>query len=634
MLRQSTQVIIRYGNSLRVTPSIRFLSAVAQPVQQPEADIQNTSFVTNIFRGNVVPTHVFPYPEPAEEQKEMIHDLMNPIYRFLRFEHNPAVAEENGRADQETLDAMWKMGIFGMTAPEEYGGLGANSTTYVTFADAIGAIDLGLGAYIGAHQCIGWKGILLHGTEQQKHKYLPRATNGKTLAAFALTEPGAGSDISSVKTRAVKSSCGMYYTLNGSKLWISGGNEAGIFTVIAQTEVLHPETGEKQDALTAFIVERAFEGVSTGEPEKKMGIAASGTAAIYFDDVRVPIENVLGGEGNGFKVAVTTLNNGRFAIGGSMSGMMRTCIQKAAQHANKRIQFGRKIKEFGNVQEKLARMAMLQYVSQSMTYVIVGNIDAGVCDNQLEMAISKIFSTEAAFFVCDEAIQILGGNGYMKEMRLEKFLRDVRVFRIFEGANDVMRMFITLKGIKFAGEQLKELQQAVENPTANLSLILKAGSRRVARSLGIQNGIDLSEYVVNPLQESARKFSESVNIFAKSVESNLILHGKGIVQQQFTLKRLADCIIDIYAMACVLSRASRAIERKLPTAEHEFLMAVAWCTEANERVCFNIKQISKGHFLEHCNILTQIAKNVCDGEGVVQPLPLELLRDNPIVGTT
>ncbi|XP_058451182.1 very long-chain specific acyl-CoA dehydrogenase, mitochondrial-like [Malaya genurostris] len=626
MSRWSTLLFSRTRCQINVVWFKRSLSVASQPRHNSEPVPQNTSFMTNVFRGDIVPVQVFPYPEPPEDQKSLIHDMMDPINRIFRNEHDPAEAERIGSPDPKTVQIMWEMGLFGMAAPEEYGGLGASTTTYATLAETVGAVDLGLAVYIGAHQSIGWNGIHLYGTTEQKKKYLPLVTRGGTMAALALTESGAGSDINALKTRAVKSACGQYYTLNGSKLWISGGNEAGIFTVFARTEVLDRQTGEVKDKITAFIVERNFKGVSSGPLENKMGITISGTSSVFFDDVRVPVGNVLGGEGNGFKLAVSILNTGRFGMGGSMSGMMRTCIQAATEHATRRVQFGRKLAEFGNVQEKLARMAMYQYVTQSIVYMIVGNIDNGFTDYQIESAISKVFSSEAAFAVCDEAIQILGGNGYMKEIGLEKFLRDVRIYRIFEGANDVLRMFIALTGAKYAGLQLREIQRAVENPTANLGLIFKEGSRRVARTIGIQNGTDLSEYVASSLKESAQRCSECVQLFGKTMQSCLIKYGRNIQEQQFILKRLADSAIDIYGMTSVLSRATRAIERNIPSAGHEQLMTVAWCVEASERVHANLQQINSGQFIKHCDVLKRIARNVCDNGEVVQQLPLELMK--------
>ncbi|XP_058061819.1 very long-chain specific acyl-CoA dehydrogenase, mitochondrial-like isoform X1 [Anopheles bellator] len=605
----------------------RCLSATAQsnPKEkaQPVATV-NTSYMANLFRGEIEPLQVFPFPDALDqEQKDLVGSLVDPVTRFLE-NYDPVKAEKNGGPDEATFQSMWDMGMMGIQAPEEFGGLAIPNTGYARMGELVGAVDLGLAVVFGAHQSIGWKGVLLYGTEEQKHKYLPQVTTGGKIAAFCLTEPSSGSDAGSIRSRAVKSADGKHYVLNGSKIWISGGGLAEIMTVFAQTEVVDPKTGQKRDKVTAFIVERGFGGVSSGPAEEKMGIKCSNTTEVYFDDVKIPVENRLGGEGEGFKVAMNILNNGRFGMSGTLSGTMAHCIRKAAEHATTRVQFGQRIESFGNVQEKLARMAMHHYVSQSMGYMISGNMDAGYKDYHLEAAISKVFASEAAWYVCDEAIQILGGNGYMSAGGLEKFLRDIRIYRIFEGANDILRLFVALTGIQYAGSHLKELQRAFKNPTANLGLIFKEGSRRAVRSIGY-GGTDLSSFVAEPLQESAALCADSIDRFSKTIESVLIKHGKGIVDQQFLLVRLADSAIDIYAMSCVLSRATKALKENLPSAEHEVLMANAWCVEANDRVRTNIRRVHRGVFLKNYETMSAIAKNVCSRQGVVQSNPVGIV---------
>lgn len=618
MIRTGVKVLHKSG--LGIVQVSRCLSGSPK---RSTAETPNLSFMANLFRGEIQPVQVFPFPEAADkEHKEFIMSLREPVDRFFAEQYDPVESEKLGQPSEATLEAMWDMGCFGLMAPEDYGGLNLSNTGYATMADAIGGVDLGLAVVLGAHQSIGWKGILLYGTDEQKKKYLPLVTTGKTFAAFALTEPSSGSDAGSIRTRAVKSACGKFYTMNGSKIWISGGGLAEIFTVFAQTGVVDAKTGKKRDKVTAFIVERGFGGVTNGPAEDKMGIRCSNTTEVFFDDAKIPVENVLGGEGNGFKVAMNILNNGRFGMAATMAGTMRVCLAKATEHANNRVQFGKKIKEFGNVQEKLARMAMLQYVTQSMGYMIAGNMDLGSKDYHLEAAISKIFSSEAAWYVCDEAIQILGGNGFMKGSGLEKVLRDLRIYRIFEGANDILRLFVALTGIQYAGSHLKELQQAFKNPTANLGLIFKEGSRRAARSIGM-GGADLGQFVAPPLKESAQFCAESIDMFSVAVETLLIKYGKRIVDEQFLLTRLADAAIDIYAMANVLSRASRAVNANLPSAEHEVLMAKAWCIEANNRVTGNLKRINKRLHLENFKTMSSIARNVLETGGVVQKLPVE-----------
>lgn len=327
-------------------------------------------------------------------------------------------------------------------------------------------------------------------------------------------------------------------------------------------------------------MERQFGGVTHGAPEKKMGIKCSNTAEVYFDNTKIPIENVLGKEGDGFKVAMNILNNGRFGMGATLAGTMKHCIQKATDHAVNRTQFGQKIKEYGAIQEKLAQMNMLQYATESMAFTISQNMDSGSQDYHLEAAISKVFASESAWYVCDEAIQILGGMGFMKETGLERVMRDLRIFRIFEGTNDILRLFVALSGIQYAGAHLKELQRAFKNPAAHMGLIFKEATRRVASKVGM-GGADLTSHVVSELQPYAKETGHCIDLFGQTVETLLVKYGKNIVQQQFVLNRLADAAIDIYAMIVTQSRSSRAANLNLPTAEHELNLTKAWCLQVS-----------------------------------------------------
>lgn len=459
----------------------------------------------------------------------------------------------------------------------------------------------------------------MYGSKEQKEKYLPQVAAGKVFAAFCLTEPSAGSDAAAIKSRAVKSADGKHYILNGSKIWISNGGMAEIMTVFAQTEVIDAN-GQKKDKVTAFIVERSFGGVSNGAPEKKMGIKCSNTCEVYYEDVKIPIENVLGKEGDGFKVAMNILNSGRFGMAMSMAGTMRMCIQKATDHATQRTQFGSKLDSYGSIQEKIARMACLHYVTQSMGFMISGNMDNKSTDYHLEAAVSKIFASESAWYVCDEAIQILGGMGYMRDSGLERFMRDIRIFRIFEGTNDILRLFVALTGIQYAGSHLKELQKAFQNPAANLGLIFKEASKRASTYIGM-GGADMTSLVEPSLKESAKLCSENIDMFSRAVEALLIQYGKNIINEQFLLNRLADSAIDIYGMSCVLSRATRSIKMNLPSAEHEKLMTDTFCVEAHDRVKTNLRKIHSADFDAAYKRMTQISKNICEAHDVVQNNP-------------
>merc|ERR1712088_455370 len=258
------------------------------------------------------------------------------------------------------------------------------------------------------------------------------------------------------KTRAVLNEAGTHWILNGAKIWISNGGIAEVFTVFAKTPIVDPITGTVTEKVSAFIVERSFGGVTNGPPEKKMGIKCSNTAEVYFENTPIPVENVLSKPGDGFKVAMEILNNGRFGMGAALSGTMRSVIAKATDHA-----------------------------TESMAYMVAGTMDAGYKDYHLEAAISKIFASEAAWNVTDEAIQILGGNGFMKALGLEKVMRDLRIFRIFEGTNDILRLFVALSGIQYAGGHLQELQRAIKNPIGNFGLVFGEVSKRAGHAVGM-----------------------------------------------------------------------------------------------------------------------------------------------------
>uniref|UniRef100_F7D0X4 Very long-chain specific acyl-CoA dehydrogenase, mitochondrial n=1 Tax=Macaca mulatta TaxID=9544 RepID=F7D0X4_MACMU len=514
------------------------------------AKAESKSFAVAMFKGQLATDQVFPYPSVLnQEQTEFLKELVEPVSRFFEEVNDPAKNDTLEMVEETTLQGLKELGAFGLQVPSELGGVGLCNTQYARLVEIVGMHDLAVGITLGAHQSIGFKGILLFGTKAQKEKYLPKLASGETLAAFCLTEPSSGSDAASIRTSAVPSPCGKYYTLNGSKLWISNGGLADIFTVFAKTPVTDPATGAVKEKITAFVVERGFGGVTHGPPEKKMGIKASNTAEVFFDGVRVPSENVLGEVGSGFKVAMHILNNGRFGMAAALAGTMRGIITKA-----------------------------------SMAYMVSANMDQGSTDFQIEAAISKIFGSEAAWKVTDECIQIMGGMGFMKEPGVERVLRDLRIFRIFEGTNDILRLFVALQGCMDKGKELSGLGSALKNPFGNAGLLLGEAGKQLRRRAGLGSGLSLSGIVHPELSRSGELAVQALEQFATVVEAKLIKHKKGIVNEQFLLQRLADGAIDLYAMVVVLSRASRSLSEGHHTAQHEKMLCDTWCIEAAARI--------------------------------------------------
>ncbi|KAK3094339.1 hypothetical protein FSP39_000516 [Pinctada imbricata] len=590
---------------------------------QPEPVKESVSFAKNLFRGTIKADQVFPFPEVLDdEQTEMLQMLVDPCAKFFEEQNDALKNDSLEKVEDHVMEGLKEMGAFGLQVPQEHGGLGLNNTQYARLVEIVGSHDLGVGITLGAHQSIGFKGILLSGNPEQKAKYLPDLASGKKMAAFCLTEPASGSDASSIKTRAVPSADGKHYTLNGSKIWISNGGLAEVFTVFAKTPVKNETTGETKDKITAFIVERSFGGVSNGPPEKKMGIKASNTAEVYFEDCKVPAENVLGGIGNGFKVAMHILNNGRFGMAAALSGTMSYCIRKAVDHASERNQFGDKIANYGAIQEKIARMVIAQYVTESMAYMVSANMDQGSPEFEIEAAISKIYASEAAWFCADEAIQVTGGMGYMRDCGLERVMRDLRIFRIFEGTNDILRIFIALTGIQYAGKYLQEVQKAMKNPVGNMSVLMDMTSKRAKRALGASLGQSLTKDVHKDLHTSADQTVKAIENFGGTIEDLLIKHKKNIQHEQFILKRLADSAIDIFGMVSVLSRASRTLNQGQPTAEHETNICQVFCDEASERIAANLKATKSSDSTKIFKQLSGISKDVVTNGGSLQRHPL------------
>lgn len=590
---------------------------------RPRKRDESSSFIMNMFAGNANLEQIFPYPDVLTiDQRETLNMIQSPAEKFWE-NHDALACDAAEKVDEKLWNDLKPHGAFGMQVQPEFGGIGLNATQYARMAEIMGACDLGVAIALGSHQSIGYKGILLYGNEEQKQKYLPELAVGEKIACFCLTEPGSGSDAGSIKTRAVPSPDGKHWILNGSKIWISNGGIADIFTVFAKTPVTNPQTGETKDKVTAFIVERKFGGVTSTSGEKKMGIKASNTATVNFDNVPIPKENILGDVGDGFKVAMNILNSGRFGMGAALSGCMRKQISKAVEHASQREQFRNKLCKFGTIQEKLARMSIAHYSTESIAYIVSGIMDRGFKDFQCEAAISKIYSSESAWFVTDETIQILGGMGFMRSTGVEKVMRDLRIFRIFEGTNEILRLFVALTGAQYAGGHLKELSKAMSNPAGNLGMIMEYGTKRMKRAVGLASGPSIAQYVSPQLRDSAALISQSMTLFDASVEHCLMKYRKDIIHEQFLLNRLANSAIDIFASMCTLSRASRSEKLNLTTAQHEINMAKVLCSEASERVNIALSSIRSQNKLENFELMKQISDCLCEAGGVAQAHPLD-----------
>jgi acyl-CoA dehydrogenase family member 9 len=542
--------------------------------------MSDESFMKGLFHGVIAEELLFPYPELRGEPRENLQMMIESVRRFLDDKVDARKIDHEHRIPDEVLAEAKSLGLFGLQIPSELGGLGLGATGYARVMQEVAAHEASLAVTLGAHQSIGLKGILLYGTEAQKKRYLPALATGEKVAAFALTEPSAGSDAASIKTKAELSADGRHYIINGSKIWITNGGIADVFTVFARTS--EEEVGKPR--LTAFIVERG-EGLRTGGNEDKLGICGSSTTTVYFDDLKVPVENVIGEVGRGFKVAMGVLNNGRLGLAAGCVGMCKTLMKLAIERVQERRAFNRSIGELGLIKDKIAGMLAKSYALESMTYLTTGLIDADVGDYSLESAICKVFGSETLWWVVNETLQIAAGIGYMKEYPYERMLRDARINLIFEGTNEILRCFTALAGMAGPGKQLSDVAKAIREPIKGFGLLADFAARKVRGAFGPER---LTR--VHPsLAREQVLFEDNVAHLARHTENTLRKHGREIAEMQFVQRRVADVAMDLYGLAACLSRASQAIERHgTEGAWRHVEYTRMFANEARERLARNV----------------------------------------------
>ncbi len=372
---------------------------------------------------------------------EDLRIMRETIRRFVQNELEPITrqVEQQNEIPEEIVEQMKELGLFGLTIPEEYGGLGMGTLGEMLVYEELGKANQCFRVRISTSNGIGTMGIVLDGTPEQKEKYLPRIASGEWTSAFALTEPEAGSDAANLKTVAEQD--GDHWRLNGRKHFITNGDVAHVLTTMTQTK-----TGDGADAgITAFIVDKDMPGVSVGTLEEKMGMRGIHTCELLFDDCLVPRENVIGGEkmiGQGFKTAMRVLDKGRMSIGAASVGAAQKLLDMSVAYAKERVQFGRPIADFQMIQSMIADMATEIFAARHMLYHTACLRDLGKRTTK-EAAMVKLFCSEMANRVADKAVQIFGGMGYMKELPVEMFYRDLRLYRIYEGTSEIQRLVIS-----------------------------------------------------------------------------------------------------------------------------------------------------------------------------------------------
>jgi alkylation response protein AidB-like acyl-CoA dehydrogenase len=524
-------------------------------------------------------------PEEWNEEQRMIATTCKD---FLKQEVYPRLDEIDTQKDPKLmpsiLDKAGELGLLGTSVPQEYGGFGMNFNTTMLVAEEIGA-GYSVAVALSAHTGIGTLPILYYGNEEQKKKYLPKLATGEYKAAYCLTEPDSGSDANSGKTKAVLSSDGKHYVINGQKMWITNGGFADIYIVFAKID--------NDKNLSAFIVEKAFGGITMNEEEHKMGIKGSSTRQIFFNDCKVPVENMLSERENGFKIAVNILNVGRIKLGVAAIGGSKKTISTAVNYAKERKQFGTSISNFGAIKHKISEMVTKVFASESACYragqniddayegLVAGGLESGKAklkaleEFAIECAIMKVHGSEVLDFVVDEGVQIYGGMGFSAEGPMDRAYRDARINRIFEGTNEINRMLTIDMLMKRAMKGQIDLMTPAMAVQKELMAIPDFGA-------------DEDTAIFAKEKKAIRNLKKAGLVVAGAAVQKFMMK---FSEEQEVLMNLADILIELYVAESTLLRVEKLIALKgEKEAEIQKEMAIIYLHYAIEKAASVAKQ--------------------------------------------
>jgi acyl-CoA dehydrogenase family protein 9 len=537
-----------------------------------------SSFAKSLFLGEIHEDLVFPFPKPDPAEQDRIRSL---IAALRDIPYDAKKIEEERWLGDDMIRELGERGLMGLYVPEEYGGQGLSQTGYCRVSEVFAQIDATLSVVMGVHQSIGMKGIALYGTDEQKARFLPDLAAGRKLAAFALTEPNAGSDVASMETRAERQADGSW-RLDGLKHYIGNGSKAGVLVTFART-------GEREH--TAFILEQGMDGLEVGRRFDTMGLRGNDLRELSYNGIRVPPENVLGEPGNGFRIAMQILNNGRLSLGTGSVGGAKYLLDETIRHVKERRQFGMPLADFELVQDKIGWAVSYLFGLESMAYLSTGLVDQGVEDYSLESAICKVAGTEFLWYAANRSLQLAGGSGYMRDQPYEKYLRDIRIFPIFEGANDVMRAFIALAGMKPLGDELKEMGEfSLADPIGSIGVLAEYVAGRIERAVSP----DRITRAHDELDDLAGAVSDQVKRLRAVTEGLLREHRGAIAERQFHQKRLASAVSDVFAQIAVLSRVTAHLdEHGVEPSGQERYICDTFCRRAAARVMLALDQIER-----------------------------------------
>ncbi len=583
-----------------------------------ETEWKDRSFARGLYNGDLDLSLVHPLPEPDPELEARAQPFLEKLEEFTR-EHIDGDAIDRDRwVPQEVLDGLAEIGAFGIKIPTEYGGLGLSQYQYNKALAIVGSRCASTGAFLSAHQSIGAPQPLLYfGTEEQKRKYLPRLAGGE-LSAFALTEQDVGSDPANLSTHAELSDDGEHWILNGTKLWCTNGPRADIIVVMVRTQ---PREGVKsRKPITAFIVETAWEGVEVVQTCSFMGLNGLSNGVLTFDNVKVPKENLLWGEGKGLKLALITLNTGRLALPAFCAAGAKAALLVSRQWAAERFQWGAPVGKHGAVAQMLGKMAANTFALDSVVQLTALMSDAKTFDIRLEAAIAKMWNSEVSFDLVDDAIQIRGGRGYERadSLRergehpypLERGFRDSRINLIFEGSSEIMRLFIAREAVDSHLSVAGDLIDPKAPMGRRLAALIRAGLHYAVwyptRWLTWGRWPRYREF--GPLAKHLRYTKRTAGRLARSIFHGMIRFGPGLERKQAVLGRIVEIGAELFVMVATTVHA-KALVDKNPSDRSPYQLADLFCRHARVRIQERFKHL----FSRHDTVTYRVAQDAMKG---------------------